>query len=100
LAERTVSGDRTLRLFLFLIANLIIFSPAQYENWLQGQQLVYYIPIACITTCLLVGGSGWKLPTKFGVCAALSVISTFSCANGILCWLVVIPIMVIDDSSR
>jgi len=99
LAERTISGDRIPRLFLLLIANLIIFSPAQYQNWLQGQQLVYYVPIACVTTCLLVAGSGWKLETKFGVCAVLSVISTFSCANGILCWLVLIPILVLDDSS-
>src|SRR6266550_415246 len=37
LSKRTIGGDRTSGLLLFLIANLIIFSPAQYENWLQGQ---------------------------------------------------------------
>jgi hypothetical protein len=99
LAERTISDDRISRLLLFLIANLIIFSPAQYENWLQGQQLIYYFPIACVTSCLLIGLSGWKLKTKFGVCACLSVVSTFSSANGILCWLVVLPILLLADSS-
>jgi hypothetical protein len=100
LAERTISGDRIPRLFLFLIANLVVFSPAQYENWLQGQQLVYYFPIACVTTCLLVAGSGWRLQTKVGVCAALSVVSTFSSANGILCWLVVFPVLILADSPN
>lgn len=99
LASRTISGDRTSRLFLFLLANLLIFSPAQYENWLQGQQLVYYFPIACVTTCLVISFSGWNLKAKLGVCALLSVVSTFSSANGVLCWLVVFPILFLADSS-
>jgi hypothetical protein len=99
-AERTISDNQTSRLWLFLLANLVIFSPAQYDNWLQGQQLVYYFPIACVTTCLLIAGSGWKLQTKFGICAVLSVVSTFSSANGILCWLVVLPILVLNASSN
>jgi hypothetical protein len=100
LAERTISGGRIPRLMLFLIANLVIFSPAQYENWLQGQQLVYYFPIACVITGLLIAGSDWNLNVMFGVCEALSVVSTFSSANGILCWLIVLPVLVLTDSSR
>ncbi len=95
LAERTIEDNRSLRLWLILIANLIIFSPAQYQNWLQGQQLVYLFPIACVTTCLRVAASGWNLKTKFALCAGLSVISTFSSANGILCWLVVLPVLML-----
>ena len=34
---------------LFFVANLIIFSLTQYENWWQAQQLVYYVPILCVT---------------------------------------------------
>jgi len=97
LVECTIGGDRLPRLLLFLIANLFIFSPSQYQNWLQGQQLVYYFPIACVTGCLLVAYSHWNLKTKFVVCAFLSVISTFSSANGILCWLVVLPVLIVAD---
>jgi hypothetical protein len=99
LCERTIVGDRTSGLLLFLIANLIIFSPAQYENWLQGQQLVYFIPIACVTTCLLVAYSGLNAPARFGICAVLSLVSTFSSANGIVCWLVVLPVLMLAESS-
>jgi hypothetical protein len=100
LAEHTMGGDRIPGLFLFLIANLFIFSPSQYENWLQGQQLVYYFPIACVTGCLLVAYSHLNLKTKFVGCAFLSVISTFSSANGILCWLVVLPVLLVADQSN
>ncbi len=100
LSERTIGGDRTSRLLLFLVANLIIFSPAHYENWLQGQQLVYFIPIACVTTCLLVAYSGWNAPARFGLCACLAVVSTFSSANGIVCWVVVLPALILAESSR
>jgi hypothetical protein len=99
LAERTISGDRTSRLLLMLITNLIIFSPDQYQNWLQGQQLVYYFPIACVTSSLLIAGSGWKLSTKSLICAVLSVVSTFSSANGVVCWLVVLPALVLAEPS-
>jgi hypothetical protein len=33
---------------LFFVANLVIFSLTQYENWWQAQQLVYYVPILCV----------------------------------------------------
>src|SRR5882672_8312942 len=100
LAEHTMGGDRIPGLFLFLIANLFIFSPSQYENWLQGQQLVYYFPIACVTGCLLVAYSQWNLKTQFVGCAFLSVISKLSSSNGILCWLVVLPVLLVADPSN
>jgi len=100
LAERTIGGTRLSRLFLFLLANLIIFSPAQYENWLQGQQLVYFVPIACVTTCLLVVGSRLTITTKSVICAGLSAVSTFSSANGIVCWIVVLPALFLIETSK
>lgn len=99
LAERSLGGGRISRLVLFLIANLIIFSPAQYENWLQGQQLVYFVPIACVTTCLRVAYGTWNAKARFAICACLSVVSTFSSANGIVCWLVVLPALMLAESS-
>src|SRR5574341_1119713 len=43
-----------LRMALFLISNLLIFSPVQFENWLMGMQLALFIPIACITSCAVI----------------------------------------------
>ncbi len=58
LGRKTFQGGGAGQMFAFLLSNLLIFSPAQYENWLMGQQLIFFIPILCITTCLLVSPRG------------------------------------------
>lgn len=78
----------------WLIANLIIFSPVQHENWLQGQQLVYFLPIACFTTALWVASAGnFRTSTRFVLCAAASIVASFSAANGMLCWMLLFPVL-------
>lgn len=95
LGARTIVDPRR-RGLLLLPANLLIFSAIQWENWLFGVQVVYFMPIACVTTGVLVAYSE-KLGTgpKFLVCAGLSFVGTFSSANGILCWLVLLPVLVL-----
>lgn len=93
LARVTVGGNESRRAWLFFLANLLIFSPAQYENWLFGIQIIYYIPIACITTCMVIACSNLSSNTKVLLCACLATVSTFSSANGILCWVVVLPVL-------
>lgn len=99
LARLTIGGAGPRRILLFFMANLLIFSPSQSENWLQGQQLVYYVPIACITGCILVAHSRLPPIARFAVCACLSTISTFSSANGGLCWVVVLPVLLTAPRS-
>jgi hypothetical protein len=99
LAKLTTAGMGLQRFLLFFMANVLIFSPSQYENWLQGQQLVYLVPIAGITTCILVAHSRLPPITRFSVCAALATISTFSSANGGLCWVVVLPVLLTASRS-
>jgi hypothetical protein len=82
---------------LLLMGNLIVFSLTQYENWLQAQQLVYYMPILCVTTCIVIARTSLGTLAKFGICAALSFVSTFSSANGIVCWVVVLPLLVFTE---
>src|SRR6185503_18468961 len=65
LASRTTEANETQFAVLLLVANLIIFSLTQYENWWQAQQLVYYVPILCVTTCILVASSRLGSLPKF-----------------------------------
>jgi len=92
LSRQTHDGDRALRWLLYLMANLLIFSPIQYENWLQGEQLIYFVPVACLTSCLSIAcASRLSAQMKWLLCAALSLVGTYSAANGMLCWLLVLP---------
>jgi len=103
LGRKTLKVVSTRRIVAFLLSNVMIFSSVQYENWLMGQQLIFFIPILCITTCLLVSYSNLSVRKKFVVCGLLSVVSSFSSANGLLCWIVAFPPLaesVIQDGLR
>lgn len=85
--------DDTLRRgLLFLPACLLNFSAIQYDNWLFGVQVVYFTPVACVVAGLLFAYSERTGTTAAVVaCACLSVVSTFSSANGLVAWLVLPP---------
>ncbi len=99
LNKLTVGGNLTRLLIIVLISNILIFSPVQYENWLWGIQLIVFIPILCITSCILISYSSMTAREKFFVCILLSTISTFSYANGLLCWIVVSPVLALNTLS-
>jgi hypothetical protein len=90
----TITGAEK-RLWLLVGTNLLIFSPVQYETWLLGIQVVYFAPIACLTTCLSVAYSSLSLQTKLAAGVLLSIVSTFSSANGFLCWVLVLPVLLL-----
>ena len=73
-------------LLLVVVCSMLIFSPAQYENWLWGIQIVYFVPILCLTTGISVWYSSIKVNWKVIFVITLSTVSTFSYANGLLCW--------------
>ena len=100
LSQITVRGSRSGLLILALVSNLLIFSPAQFENWLLGEQIIYFIPVVCLTTCLRVAHSRTKPLTKLILCMLLATISTFSSANGIVCWLVVPPVLIFTYETQ
>jgi len=94
LSERTLNISFHKRLFLILMTNLLIFSPMQYDNWLRGIQFVTFLPITFITLCLLVIYSETRPITQYLIFAILATISTYSIANGLLCWIIVFPLII------
>ncbi|NEP79796.1 MAG: hypothetical protein F6K39_17455 [Okeania sp. SIO3B3] len=96
----TVRASLITQLLVLAISNLLIFSPAQYENWLWGIQIVVYIPIVCLTGCLVIAQKKLGLRTKFIICFCLCTVSTFSYANGMLTWVLVFPALAILASGK
>ncbi|MDQ3175044.1 MAG: hypothetical protein M3Q91_15285, partial [Acidobacteriota bacterium] len=97
LGRLTIGGSPARRIMIYFLANLFIFSPVQNVNWLLGMQIIYFIPIACLTTCLVIAYSQLGARAKFLSCMCLATVSTFSSANGILCWLV-LPLLTWPNS--
>ena len=92
LLRKTVRVSATSRWCLAAALSAVLFSPNQWENWLLSIQLVVFLPPLCLTGCLIVQRSALAYPTKVAVCALLSLISTFSNSNGMLCWILGAPL--------
>ncbi|MCP4111931.1 MAG: hypothetical protein GY749_41445 [Desulfobacteraceae bacterium] len=77
-----------------------MFSTVQYENWLWGLSLIVYTPIFLLTTGLLINASNISIRLKLIISAILSTIATFSFANGISLWLLLLPFNTLFDSDE
>ncbi|NEP06886.1 MAG: hypothetical protein F6K34_19925, partial [Okeania sp. SIO4D6] len=93
LNQLTINASPIKSLTIALVSNIFIFSAVQYENWLWGIQIVVFIPIVCITTSILIAYSQLNNTAKFLICMFLATISTFSYANGLLAWVIVLPVL-------
>lgn len=100
LSRLTLNFSQLESLLILFLSNLLIFAPIQYENWLWGIQLIVFIPISCVTLCVVTSYSTLSSKTKFLICASLCTISTFSYANGIIAWVLVYPILSISESWK
>ena len=98
LIKLTVKGNFLKLILLTAICNSLIFATIQYGNWLWGIQLIVFMPIACITTALLIIYSGINRIVKLFICLILCTISTYSYANGMLSWIILFPVFVLSKS--
>jgi len=95
LGRLTLGGNHSQEVFLLFLASLVIFSLVQWENWFWGIQLSVFVPIACVTSILSLAYSSFSVGTKFAVSAVLSTLSSFSFAHGMMCWVIVFPVLVL-----
>ena len=93
----TIKGSIIKGVLILIILNILIFSPTQYENWLWGVQILVVMPMFCISTAILVSYSSIKPINKVIICICLATISTFSYANGIVAWLVILPVLACNN---
>ncbi len=92
LLRKTVRASVAIRWCLAAALSAVLFSTNQWENWLMSIQLVVFLPPLCLTSCLVVQHCSLSYRTKAIACAVLSLISTFSNSNGMLCWILGAPL--------
>jgi len=69
----------------------LLFSIIQYENWLWGYQLLWFLINACLAVAVLLIASSNNSPKRLYLAAIPCFIASFSAAHGLLTWLAVIP---------
>jgi hypothetical protein len=84
----------------WLLINLFLFAPSQYENFLSGFAFEILIPFLCLFGCCAINLSRWPLPLKTACNSLLALISTYTFAHGMLLWAFAIPIPTREERSR
>lgn len=79
-------------LCVWLIVNLLLFAPSEYENFLTSLAFYIFIPVLCLLGCIEVNLSRWNLPAKVASNSLLALIATYSFAHGIILWPLAIPV--------
>jgi hypothetical protein len=75
----------------FFLVSLLIFSPAYYQAWLWGMELMLFLPLICILASLLIWQTDFSPRTKILLASLFATASTCSFSNGFLAWLVLFP---------
>lgn len=83
----------------FLLAALLIFSPAQHELWLLASGFSSFIPAVCIVWGAWVATTQWTAAKRFWICLGLAFVATFSVANGLLAWVFTFPLALVVDRN-
>lgn len=73
-------------LVLWFLCNVMIFTPAQWENWLWGMSLENFSPAFFIFAAFVVALSKWEFRVRLILCILLAAAATYSSGNGILAW--------------
>jgi hypothetical protein len=84
----------------WLLINLFLFAPSQYENFLSGFVFEIFIPFLCLFGCCAINLSSRPLPLKTVGNSLLALISTYTFAHGMLLWVFAIPIPIREERLR
>jgi len=98
LARRTIRSPGMAAL-AFIVMNLLLFSPRQYENLLNDLQWETFAPGLALVLALIVNLSRRSLAWKTICNALLALLSTYTFANGMLVWLLAFPVATESSGS-
>jgi hypothetical protein len=84
----------------FLLSVFLIFSPAQHEIWLLASGFPSFVPALCIVAGLCVVRTNFSIATKFWLCLAFAIFSSFTLANGLLAWGLTFPVLLVRPDRR
>lgn len=92
LSHVTGWGRSNAGFWLLLGVNILLFTPLQYENWLWGFQIGFFLPVTCVTSLLWIVPSS-RTSISFLTAILCSIIANYSIASGFVCWLIAIPLL-------
>lgn len=82
-------------------AALTIFSLSQYENWLWGWQLSWFLSVAFVVSAIaIVSAASRPFALRFIAAAVLCAAATSSIAFGAVAWIALLPLLWVESGRR
>ena len=76
----------------WVVMAFLCFSPVQFENFLWGIQLETFFPGVAVAAAAMVNLSRFSLPVRTVCNALLALVATYTYANGMLLWVLAVPL--------
>jgi hypothetical protein len=83
-----------------MVANVLLFSAEQSQNWTWGIQMIVVMPALFITTGMLVAYWRLNVTWKFVIAIVLATASTFSYAIGQIAWIILLPPLIVGSRGQ
>jgi hypothetical protein len=99
LLKRTPGATTISALIAWVVMVFLCYSPVQFENYLWGLQFEPLFPGLAVLTAAAVNLSRLSFGLKTVVNTLLALIATYTFANGMLLWLLAIPLPSSPDST-
>src|SRR5208282_5123507 len=78
---------------VWFLCNLLMFTPAQNENWLWGMGLANFSPTLLVFAAIVVAISAMPIWARLIICLLLASAATVSSGNGVLAWPLACPLL-------
>lgn len=101
LIKHTFTQSR-IRIAAAFVLSLILFSPIQFENWMWGWQIQWFLNVLGLAVSVWALWA-WRAKEpwlKLGVAAIAAAIATYSLASGFFVWLVCLPLVLFAKDLR
>ena len=79
----------------FWLAVLAIFSAAQFELWIFASGFPSFMPALFLVAALVTIDSRLSTRSKFVICVALALASSFTLSHGLLAWVLTFPVLLL-----
>ena len=81
-----LNGSRSSVLWTWVLANIALFSPIQFHNWLWPMQFAYFLPYTFLALCLCALYARVPALPKFVLAAIFALAGNWSFVQGNLIW--------------
>ena len=88
-----LNGNRSSVLWAWVLANIALFSPIQFHNWLWPMQFAYFLPYTFLALCFCTLYTRIPALPKFVMAAVFALAGNFSFVQGNLIWPAALPVI-------